>query len=279
MSPVSPQELRPMTTWRERRRAYLAMLRVEFAESTNYRATFIVWALQSTMPLIMLAVWWAATEDGPIRGLGPGDFAAYYLASLAVRQLTASWLVWGINGEIRSGRVMMRLMRPVHPFLAYSAQSLAQMPLRLMAALPPLLLALLWLGSTHFTDDPLLLGLFLVSLAGAWLCEFAILVTIGTLGLLVESSIAIYQVWLGIHALLSGYLIPLAMMPEGVRGAVAVLPFRYLLSFPIEVLLGSLARGEALRHLGMQWAYTFGFLGLALFVWRAGLRRYQAYGG
>jgi len=268
-----------MTPWQERRRAYLAMLRVEFANATHYRATFLVFALQSTMPLIMLAVWWAATEDGPIRGMGPGDFAAYYLASLAVRQITASWLVWGMNGEIRGGGVMMRLMRPVHPFLAYSAESLAQMPLRLLAALPPMIFALLWLGSAHFTRDPLLLGLFLVSLAGAWLCEFAILVTIGTLGLLVESSIAIYQVWLGVHALLSGYLIPLTMIPEELRGAVALLPFRYLLSFPIEVLLGSLSRGEALRNLGVQWAYAAGFLGVALAVWRAGLRRYQAYGG
>lgn len=278
MSPASPELASAPSRWRERARAWLALLRVEFAESIHYRATFIVFALQATLPLIMLALWSAATEDGPIRGFAQEDFAAYYLASLAVRQLTASWLVWNINAEIRSGTVMMRLMRPLHPFLAYAAQSLAQLPLRAMAAVPPLVLALLWLGPTHFTADPALLGLFVASLAGAWLCEFSILVAIAMLGLLIESSIALYQAWLGLHALLSGYLIPLALMPEGVRAAVAVLPFRYVLSFPVELLRGSLSRQEALLHLGVQWGYALGFLALALWVWRAGLRRYQAYG-
>ena len=45
----------------------------------------------------------------------------------------------------------------------------------------------------------------------------------------------------------SGYLVPLEALPRWVRGAADVLPFRFMLGFPVETLVGLLgpARGAA----------------------------------
>ena len=40
----------------------------------------------------------------------------------------------------------------------------------------------------------------------------------------------------------------------------AWLPFRYMLSFPVENALGLLSRTDSLRALGMQWAWVMAFL-------------------
>ena len=84
---------------------------------------------------------------------------------------------------------------------------------------------------------------------------------------------------LGISAVMSGYLVPLDLFPKAVQQIALVLPFRFLLSFPVELMLGKLTRGGALGLLGAQWAYVAAALLATNLVWRAGLRRYSAYGG
>jgi len=58
-----------------------------------------------------------------------------------------------------------------------------------------------------------------------------------------------------------------------------VLPFRFLLSFPVELILGKPTHGNALLLLAAQWGYLLFFFAVLSAVWRAGLRRYAAYGG
>ena len=55
---------------------------------------------------------------------------------------------------------------------------------------------------------------------------------IGTLSLFWESSIAVFDLWLALYTVLSGYVVPLELFPERVRALVGVLPFRYMLAFP-----------------------------------------------
>jgi ABC-2 type transport system permease protein len=114
---------------------------------------------------------------------------------------------------------------------------------------------------------------------GAWLLIFFTMVLIGALAFFAESSIGLFELWLGIHAILSGYLIPLEALPGWIRGAARVLPFRYMLGFPVETLVGLETRGRALAELGFQWAYVLVFFVLGSLVWRAGVRRFAAYGG
>ena len=72
---------------------------------------------------------------------------------------------------------------------------------------------------------------------------------------------------------------PLDLFPRAVRAVAVVLPFRFQLSFPVEVMLGRWSRGEALELLVAQWAYVALFIGLTRVAWRSGLRHYAAYGG
>jgi len=58
-----------------------------------------------------------------------------------------------------------------------------------------------------------------------------------------------------------------------------VLPFRYMLAFPVELVTGTLSRGEALRELAVQWAFVAVLLGAAAGMWRLGMRRFSAAGG
>ena len=96
-------------------RALPTLLKVGFAEAVAYRAELLVWVLSNTMPLIMLALWSAVARDAPVGRFGQREFVAYFLATFVVRQLTASWVSWQMNYEIRQGTLAMRLRRTWRP--------------------------------------------------------------------------------------------------------------------------------------------------------------------
>jgi ABC-2 type transport system permease protein len=254
------------------------LLRVGMAEALAYRAEFIVWMLTSTLPLVMLGLWTSVADESPFANYQSADFVAYYLATLIVRNLTGNWVFWHISEEIRRGTLSMRLLRPIHPFYGYAATHLASVPLRGVVALPFAGILLASTAADRLTTDPALLAIFGLSLAGAWALCFLVLATIGCLAFFIDKSLAMFDVYLGVFAVLSGYLLPLALLPDWVRAVADVAPFRYMLSFPVETLLGHHDVGAALIHLGVQWLYVAGAALLAGFTWRRGVRRYEAYG-
>jgi ABC-2 type transport system permease protein len=259
-------------------RAYPTLLRVGLAEAVAYRAEFVVWMLTTTMPLVMLALWTAVARDGMFGRFTSSDFVAYYLAALIVRTLTGSWVVWEMNQEIRMGTLSMRLLKPIHPFISYSAQHLAAVPLRALLALPVAVTMLIVTSGDHVVKDPILIVVLLFSIAGAWLLSFIIMTIMGSLGMFIDRSIAVFEVYLGLFSVMSGYLVPLELMPGWVQQIAMWLPFRYLLGFPIEVMIGMMDRAQAFKALAIQWGMIVFFYFIARAVWRAGLRRFEAFG-
>jgi ABC-2 type transport system permease protein len=210
---------------------------------------------------------------------GQAEFTAYYLASLLVRLLTGSWVSYELSMDIRQGTLAMRLLRPIHPLVAYSAENVAALPLRGLVTIP-LVAVLLWAGGTQrVTHDPLLLLIFVVGVGGAWLITFLIQACIGSAALILESAMSLSELYFGLFSVLSGYLIPLELFPPWLQKATALLPFRFQLGFPVETLLGHLSREQALSQLGEQGLWVLGWGALLSWIWRAGMRRYQSYGG
>ena len=260
-------------------RAVPTLLRVGAAETLAYRAEFIVWMLTTTLPLVMLGLWTSVASEGPFASYQQQDFVAYYLATLVVRNLTGSWVVWQVNEDIRRGALSLHLLRPVHPFVAYATTHLSALPMRALIAVPVAVILLATDARDLLTSDPATLAIFAASLAGAWVLTFFILVLIGTMGLFIERSMAIFDIYLGMFSVLSGYLVPLDLLPGWVQRVAAWLPFRFMLSFPVELLLAAHpSRMEALGLLGVQWLYVAVIVTLTMTAWRAGIRRYEAYG-
>jgi ABC-2 type transport system permease protein len=260
-------------------RAYPTLLRIGFAEAIAYRAEFLVWMLSMTMPLVMLALMSAVASEAPIGRFDSPTFVAYYLVTLIVRQLSGAWVMWEIVREIREGTLALRLLRPIHPLAAHSAESLAAIPLR-AAFSAPITLAALWIaGANHVSHDPIVIAAFCVSIAGAWVLNFAVSAMFGTLALYLESSVSIWEIWLGGFMLFSGYLVPLELFPSWLERVARMLPFAYLQAVPVEMLTGLRSRADALRGLALQWTWAAGAVAGMLLFWRRATRRFAAYGG
>jgi ABC-2 type transport system permease protein len=260
-------------------RAFPPLLRVGFSEVVAYRAEFLVWILTTNMPLVMLAIWRAVAADGPVGHFDQRAFTTYYLGVLAVRLLTSNWVVWQLSMEIRDGTLSAKLLRPIHPIFALAADHLSAVPMRALV-ISPAVAILAYVGWDRLLrHDGVVALVFVTSLVGAWFLIFFTMILMGALAFFVESALGIFELWLGVHAILSGYLVPLEALPRWARSAADVLPFRFMLGFPVETLVGLLSRREALLALAAQWGYLAIFALAAVGVWRLGVRRFSAYGG
>jgi ABC-2 type transport system permease protein len=260
-------------------RAFPTLLRIGVAETVAYRAEFLVWILTTTQPLIMLGLWTSVARESAFAGYSSADFVAYFLASLIVRQLTGNWVAWQMSEEVRSGTMAMRLLRPIHPFFAYAASHAAAIPFRSVIALPIAVALLASSGASVLTTDPVQLALLAPSLALAWLLTFAFLFAIGALAFFLTQTMAIANLYFALFSLFSGYLMPLDLLPHPIAVLSRWLPFRFMLSAPVELMTRPLDRAALLDLLGGQAAWTAISLAAALAIWRAGVRRFEAVGG
>ena len=260
-------------------RAIPTMLRVGFASAVAYRSELLVWILTTNMPLVMLLLWRAVAREAPVGRFGEAEFTAYFLAALVVRLLTSSWVVWEMTFEVRTGVLGQRLLRPMHPFLSYACDNLAALPLRLAVVLPLAFVSVIMVGRAHLTHDPLQGGLVVVAMMGSWAITFCVMAMIGTLSLYWESSLSLHDIWIGLTFVLSGYLMPLELLPPRLYAVVKLLPFRFLLGFPVELTLGLVDRAETFRGLAIQWTWLAIFLLGAMVVWRRGVARFAAFVG
>jgi ABC-2 type transport system permease protein len=255
------------------------MLRVGFAETIAYRAEMIVWILTTTMPLVMLSLWTSVADEAPFREYTQTDFIAYYLGALVVRNLTSNWVAWQIAEEIRLGTLSMRLLRPVHPFASFLATHLSALPLRAAVVLPVVGVLFLTDARHVIIDDPGHIGLFAVSIAGAWLLTFGVFLAIGSLSFFLEKSMSLVEVYFGVFMLMSGYIIPIDLMPGWMKHIADWLPFRYMLGTPVEILIGKYPdTSAAAAAVARQWAWTTSMLVIAAAAWHRGVKRFEAYG-
>jgi ABC-2 type transport system permease protein len=77
---------------------------------------------------------------------------------------------------------------------------------------------------------------------------------------------------------LSGQVAPIGLFPAPVQLAANVLPFRWMVAFPVELLLGRLSLRETAAGFAVLLAWlAVGFVGLRI-TWRLGLKQYSAVG-
>jgi ABC-2 type transport system permease protein len=77
---------------------------------------------------------------------------------------------------------------------------------------------------------------------------------------------------------LAGQLSPLVLLPEWLQTAASISPFRWMLSFPVELLLGRVEGTAVYTGLLAQFIWVTLSLLAVKTIWRAGVRRYSAFG-
>jgi len=252
-----------------------ALLSVNYAYMMEYRAELLLWALSGSLPFILMGVWTEAAQGGQF-GLGPTEFARYFLAVFVVRQLTVVWVVWDFEKEVVEGKLSPRLLQPLDPVWHHLAGHVAERGARLpfIVVLMGLFFALYpgafwWPGITALLQ-------FSGAVVLTFGLRFLIQYTIGLLAFWTERASALEELWFLVYLFLSGLVAPLEVFPPLVRSIALWTPFPYMVHFPASVLVGlPVDWGQALLVMA-GWGIAF-FL-LNRWLWRQGLKQYSGMG-
>ena len=261
-------------------RLYRAQFQTTIASQLQYRVALVIWMLGLVLsPVIYLAVWAAVarSQGGEVDGFTAGDFAAYFLAVMVVNHATFTWIAWEFEYRVRHGTLSPLLLRPVHPIHRDIAENLSFKALTFAVVVPVAAVLAIAFRPT-FNAEPWAIAAFVPALALAVALRFAIEWTLALAAFWVTRVEALNRLYFVTGLFLSGQAAPLELLPAPARLLADLLPFRWFLAFPVELLLGRLSSRETL----IGFAALTGWLAVAVLLlriaWGRGVRRYGAVG-
>jgi ABC-2 type transport system permease protein len=196
---------------------------------------------------------------------------------MLVNHVTFSWIMFEYDYRVRQGTLSFALLRPVHPIHADIADNVAfkliTLPMMLLAAA---ILALAFRPTLHWV--PWAVAAFVPALVLAFLVRFLVEWTLALAAFWTTRVSAINQMYFVVTLFLSGQVAPLSLFPLPLQVIASLLPFRWMIAFPVELLLGRLTPVQALTGFVAQGIWLALSLALLRSVWRAGVRIYSAVG-
>ena len=259
---------------------YRTQFKTSLAVVTQYRMFLVIWILSLIAePIVYMTVWTLVTSQrGAVAGYTGGDFAAYYITWMLVRHFSVTLSPEAIEARIRQGELSGLLLRPIHPVHTDIADNIAYK----LVALPFVLVIMLGLALTFRPTVDLhwfnLLA-FVPALLMAYPIRFLSHWILGCVAIWTVRARAIFDILTVLEIFLTGRLAPLVLLPIWIQVVASISPFRWMIAFPVEVVLGKLSPTEIVIGIGVQVVWLLGMIGLLRLVWMLGLRRYGAVGG
>lgn len=264
-------------------RPYLALARMAFQRQFAYRAANLAGlatnAFFGALRAAVLVALFEARGGAATAGYTVPDAVTYTGLTQAVIAFIALWGWWDIIKSIRSGEVASDLSRPVGYFGYWCAQDLgrglAQLLLRGLPimALYALIYPIRWPPSLlHWLVLPVTLGLaLLISFAWRFLVSLSAFWT--------QDAVGLGRAAWSLNIFLSGFVMPIAFLPDWLRPLVLATPFPSIVNTPIEIYLGLLDGPALAGALAAQLAWFAALFLAGQLVLRAGVRQLVIQGG
>ncbi len=246
-----------------------------------YRGQMLFWFLGDAVSVVMmLSLWLSVSATGLIAGYTKSELITYYILSLLLDRIIGFFPGHWVRNKIKSGEIIGDgLLKPVsYYFVAFMAEASWHSVTIFIGIISAAAFAI------FFKDNFLWLltfDKFFVIAAATALGIIIVFSTSFILGLLAfyftEASI-FEDVYFALLGLLGGVIVPVSFFPQQVKFIIDLLPFRFVLSFPLEIYLGKLSPTATLEGfiIGLSWAALL--ITVYKFVWARGVKAYNAWG-
>jgi ABC-2 type transport system permease protein len=260
---------------------YAELMRSAFLIDLQYRASIAIWLIWGiTEPIISLGIWWSIAAAGAVGGFTREAFAQYFFGVALVNQATLSWDAWNIDRWIREGEMNYRLTRPIAPVHEAIADNIAYKGPTATIILSAWIVTAAFWPAVRIPFEPGRWALAIVAIVLAAAIRFLNGYATGLLAFWTTRATALVELQFGISLFLSGRIAPLSLLPPRVAHVAEYLWFPYVLSFPVQVLTGTVTTAaQYARGFAGQVIWLAIWLMLYLLVWSRGRKHYGAVGG
>jgi len=225
---------------------------------------------------VMVALYGARQQ---VSGMSLQDAITYTGLAQAMIAFLALFNWAEIIYSVQNGQVGADLLKPMSYFKFWMAQDLGRALVGLVFRGLPIMVfyALVF----HITI-PELPGdwLFLAaSLILAWMISFAYRFVVNLAAFWVQDAIGFARLFFALSWFLSGFIMPLRLMPDWFTKICYLTPFPYMINTVVEIYLGLLSSGEILQVLLAQAIWVVILVAIGRWVLSLGVRRLVIQGG
>jgi ABC-2 type transport system permease protein len=260
---------------------YRSFIKIEVAVKFQYRAATLLNMLQMAVePIIYLTVWRtvANAHSGTVGDFSSDELAAYYIIFTFMRQFVAATGLWLFEWRIREGQMSVLLLRPLHPIHGDIAENISYKIFSSIALIPVLVVMTIAFNARFTTDLGLWLSFILAACFGATI-RFIVQYALAYIGFWTTRLDAIWMMYSISQTFFGGTLAPLSLLPAPLLLVASLLPFRWMLAFPIELLMGRLSTEQIIGGFIAQGLWIAGSTVVMIALWQVAVRRYGAVGG
>lgn len=263
---------------------YTQAFQLGFQVALEYRVNFMISLISAAYPIFIQTFMWTAiyqnANEQAVYGYTYRQMIAYTFMAGLIARIVRTGFEYDIMDDIKNGKYSKFLVQPLGYFPYRLANFLGQKLPNLAIILGILVLVLIglntvWGLSLQFVQVlAFLLTLFLAVILNflIFYCFSAVAFWIFEIGFLFE-GIRITTV------LLSGGIFPLEVFGDKFVAFTSLLPFKYTVNYPINVLNGKIPADQIVQGLLIQCVWIGLCWLLAKVLWREGGKHYVAVGG
>jgi ABC-type uncharacterized transport system permease subunit len=240
------------------------------------RLFLIDYVLRFARVAVLLALWRIILAgQGEVSGMTLGAVLTYsLLAEIFSQPLSGRteiiWALW-------QGDVATRFLQPTSIFGQFTAEAIGRWLVGLALFSLPLWLAAPLLGVNRWPASATAGATFAVSLPLGVAVALAVEFIFSGLVIALQQGIyAVDRVRVALTALLSGAVLPLALLPWGLGSVFDWLPFAAIASAPLRVYTGT---GDPLRLVLLQAFWAIALWLFARWIWQINREQLSGYGG
>lgn len=258
-----------------------SLFKIGFQDVFSDPAKSIIWVLVSASFCFCAAFIWTAVADGT------GRVGELSLSSVLIHYffLFLFWYVIGgmfsmlMGKAIYRGELSNELLRPVFPFAKYILWEQGWKAVNIFIVVPILIIFIIIFN--QYLDFSISLFNLLITLPSLLIacCIFMLFdFCLGCLTFFTGQIEGVYNLLWPVRNIFGGWLVPVALLPDLLHKIAVLLPFRYFFNFPVELLQNQLEQKEIITGylIAILWVIILFFLSRVLY--KAGLKRYEAFG-
>lgn len=260
---------------------YFFVIRASWQEHLVYRVNFLLWRFRAILYLLVLYFLWSSVFRGQDRlfGYTASTILTYILGTSIIRSFVLSSQSASVAGEILGGQLSNLLLRPFSYIGYWFAKDIADKTLNILFVFLEIAILLFFLRPPVFIQfDPMTLLLTFLTTILALVLFFYMSFLISLMAFWVREVWAPRFLIMILLESLSGVVFPLDILPAKIFAFLKVLPFTYLVFFPLKIYLGQIDFPEIWRGMVILSLWLVIIYFAAKFVWRRGLRVYAAEG-
>ena len=226
--------------------------------------------------IVFLSLWRTLlADDAAGSDMSLGAVLTYTLIAEVFREQLAPRT--NLESTLWDGSITTRFLQPMGLFGIFTSEMVGRWAFGLCVFSLPLLAVAPWLGVDPRPAGPIVGALFVVSLILATSVGLALEFIFGAIMVYLEHSVyMVNRVRVAITTLLSGSLVPLALLPWGVGELFTWLPFASMASAPLRIFTGT---GEAAPLMALQLVWSAVLWPIAHWLWRVNREKLVSYGG